>query len=654
MTSQNRTNRKKKRGSKVQGEKQTEVETKQPSKLSLSRVFIYLLIPILVAIVAIVVSKRPIVDEESKNEQPQEEEETWARPDPRIAFFLAQACKVAQCHESLRAVKRTFVASKDIPTGEVLFRIPRSMQLWDLDALRDPFIRTHLFDAKHKVSGNAPGNEAFLAAYLAIEMARSKHDYSSFDPARLAYFDVLPTYKELQGHPFFTSYTEMFKNLGQSTAFNVFFSYRSMIISEYDAFIAASPEFGELVSREAYYTARLNVLSRALPVGPPPPEEAIQSSFLLEEMDDQELLNDELMAYQDLLGFNLMDKEHGSFALIPIADLFNHHPRNNVGYMYQQNPSNMGSFILTAENRRIVKGYEPMVSYGVLSDAHLFARYGFVNSDGSGHTEVSLAYHHDVIMSEQFNHRLNSKTSQWFLKEQERSVSKYLGFDDGYEECIPGPASHPDEAELKRLKFQYLLKISNENKKWNMIVPPRNVQSLPPKTINERTADTFGYVRQFFKKDFSIANLLPTCRLISAINTDYDGKIVTILKEHMENQSFVLERGNDDLEYRSWTCLARWLGTKYLNIEKNETLKMLRQQVKELDTNEFGSQRWSARRVRYGETQALKSSVDLIMQGVKTTWGVDGHESSKYKMRQESCPEENLDYLLGSESDSYF
>jgi hypothetical protein len=233
-------------------------------------------------------------------------------------------------------------------------------------------------------------------------------------------------------------------------------------------------------------------------------------------------------------------------------------------------------------------------------------------------------------------------------------VSKYLGFDDGYEECIPGPASHPDEAELKRLKFQYLLKISNENKKWNMIVPPRNVQSLPPKTINERTADTFGYVRQFFKKDFSIANLLPTCRLISAINTDYDGKIVTILKEHMENQSFVLERGNDDLEYRSWTCLARWLGTKYLNIEKNETLKMLRQQVKELDTNEFGSQRWSARRVRYGETQALKSSVDLIMEGVNTTWGVDGHESSKYKMRQESCPEENLDYLLGSESDSYF
>lgn len=650
MTSQTRANRKKKRGSKVNN-----VEAKRTAKVSLSTAYWCLFIPVFIALVAIILSKKSTPSEVSETEQPQEEEqeETWARPDPRIAFFLAQACKVARCHESLQAVNRTFVATKDIPVGELIFKIPRSMQLWDLDALRDPFVRTQLFEAKHKVSGNAPGNEAFLAAYLAIEMARSKQDYTSFDPVRLAYFDMLPTHQELQGHPFFTSYTEMFKNLGRSTAFNVFFSYRSMIISEYDAFSAASSAFGDIVSREDYYTARLNVLSRALQVGPPPREEAIQSSFLLEKMDDQELLNDELMAYKDLLGFNLMDKAHGSIALIPIADLFNHHPRNTVGWAYTQVQSSTGSFVLTSEHRRILKGYEPMISYGIISDAHLFARYGFVNSDGSGHTEVSLAYHHDVLMSEQFNHRLNSKQSQRFLKEQERPVSKYLGFDDGYENCIPGPASHPDEAQLKRLKFQHLLKISNENRRWNMIVPPRNLQSLPPKTINERSVDTFGYVRQFFQRDFSIVSLLPTCRLISAINTDYGGKIVSMLEDNAQNQSFVLDRGNDDLEYRSWTCLARWLGTKYLNIEKNESLKLLLQQVKDLDTNDFGSQRWNARRVRYGETQALKSSVDLIMEGVKATWGVYGHESSNYRMREDACPEENLDFLFGSEYDSY-
>eukprot|EP00980_Cylindrotheca_fusiformis_P030704 scaffold25278_cov132-Cylindrotheca_fusiformis.AAC.5 len=650
MKSQNRVNRKKKRGSKASTETQCANST---SKFSLPAISSFFLVPLLVVAIAIRFSKSPIEVEKSP-EPLQKEKEKWGRPDPRISFLLAQACKVAQCHPYLQAVNRTLVATENIPPGEILFRIPRSIQLWDLDALRDPFIRSQLFEAKHKLSGNTPGNEAFLAAYLAVEMARSKQNYSNFNPVILAYFNALPTHAELQTHPFFCSYTDMFKQLGRSTAFNVFFSYRSMIISEYDAFLAASSEFGKLVSREAYYTARLNVLSRALRVGPPPPEEAKLSSFLLEEMDNQELLNDELMAYRDLLGIDLMDKAHGSIALIPVADLLNHHPRYSVGYRYQSEHSNEGSFILSTEHRQIERGYEPMISYGVLSDAHLFARYGFVNSDGSGHTDVSLAYHHDVLMTEQFNHRLNSKISQRFLKEQGKPISKYLGFDDGYENCIPGPASHPQEAKLKLLKFQHLLRISNENERWNMLVPPRNVQSLPPKRIYERSADTFGYVRQFLQRDFSIDNLLPTCRLISAINSDYEGRIVAMLKENLKNQSFVLERGNDDLEYRAWTCLARWFGTKYLNIEQNETLKAVLQQVKDLDNGEFGSQRWSASRVRYGETQALKSSVDLIMENVQATWGVYGRESLTYKMREESCPEENLEFLFESEYDSYF
>ena len=37
------------------------------------------------------------------------------------------------------------------------------MQIWDLDALRDPWIKLHLFGASHRSSGNLVGSEAFLA-----------------------------------------------------------------------------------------------------------------------------------------------------------------------------------------------------------------------------------------------------------------------------------------------------------------------------------------------------------------------------------------------------------------------------------------------------------------------------------------------------------
>ena len=36
-------------------------------------------------------------------------------------------------------------------------------------------------------------------------------------------------------------------------------------------------------------------------------------------------------------------------------------------------------------------------SYGFMADAHLYARYGFVNGDGSGPIQLSLAFHHEMM-----------------------------------------------------------------------------------------------------------------------------------------------------------------------------------------------------------------------------------------------------------------
>jgi hypothetical protein len=235
-----------------------------------------LLVAFLVAIVAIVLSGR----KENKKETERESSSSsavpipipkWDPPDPRIAYFLGQACRVAKCHDSLQAVHRSFRAKRRIPEGEKLFEVPRSMQIWDLDALRDPFIREHLFRASHKLSGNHVGAEAFLAAFLALEINRSKRDDRGMDPLRLAYFDTLPSLKELAYHPILTNADEIQHILGRSSSHAVLQAYRNMIVSEWEA-VATSKEFTKLVTRADYFTARLNILTRRVRTGPPGPE----------------------------------------------------------------------------------------------------------------------------------------------------------------------------------------------------------------------------------------------------------------------------------------------------------------------------------------------------------------------------------------------
>ena len=302
-----------------------------------------------------------------------DEEKLWGPPDPRIAKLVSQACEEGgvYCHESLKVVGRTLRATVPIEVGTKLFEIPRSMQIWDLDAYRDPFVRTHLFKASHKISGNRMGTQAFLAAFMALEIKRSQENPYSFDPLRLTYFDSLPTIEEfMEYHPILHDKDEILSVLGpRSMSHSILQGYRNMIKSEYDGFTATSSEFAKTINQAEYIRARLAVITRALNVGVPGPEEVMPAFFVGDEFENEDLFLDELYSYYDLINVNLTEAGgQGCIAMVPIADLFNHHPNNNIDLRYkrmQTDPESQKksgrSFVVSATNRNIEAYSEPMV-----------------------------------------------------------------------------------------------------------------------------------------------------------------------------------------------------------------------------------------------------------------------------------------------------
>jgi hypothetical protein len=191
---------------------------------------------------------------------------------------------------------------------------------------------------------------------------------------------MLPKYEDLMYHPVLWEEDELRDELGpHSAAFAAAKSTRNMVYSEYQA-MALSHEFSVMVDEEDYVAARINVLSRAFKTGPPDPEEVVPASFLSDELGDLDLLKDELQAYQDLLGIDMMDANIGCLAMVPILDLFNHHPTNHLAYKGgTTTKAGDPAFAVEVTRFAVGEGREPMVSYGDIPDSTLFARYGFVN-----------------------------------------------------------------------------------------------------------------------------------------------------------------------------------------------------------------------------------------------------------------------------------
>jgi hypothetical protein len=450
--------------------------------------------------------------------------------DPRIRSFLSLACRTAYCARFVVPTRRTLQAARPIRAGERLVEIPRSVQFWDLDAMRDDFVRDQLFAARHARTNNRLASGAFLAAWLALQQLLLENET---DPVRKSYLETLPSVDELSHHPILWEEDELREALGShSFNFAVAQSYREMVESEYEAFAMASTPFALQVNATIYTAARINVLSRSFSPGP----------LGLEELDAEEM---EL--YKTQLG---VDFSKGCHAMVPILDLLNHHPHPNVAYTYNKEKR---AFVISSKTK-IPSSWELMDSYGKFSDSHLFGKFGFVNGDGSGYTQASVALFHrmlDVNMKSEFSHLPHQGTNVIIEGFQKRDLRRYLQYDDGYTECVQGPDTHPDEFELKKFKLDHLLQISNDASRWVINLPPRSPNSYPVESSAIIITETPPEIDHRHLR-MNVSPLISTCRLMSLINSDYDGKAIDVLRENIGNKDFVVDEGNDALEYRAF------------------------------------------------------------------------------------------------------
>lgn len=233
--------------------------------------------------------------------------------DPRMISFLSAICRQATCARFVIPSKRTLQAARPVRAGESLFEIPRSMQFWDIDALRDGFVRQNLLSARHAVTGNHLSSGAFLAAWIALKLNNNRIEN---EPARQAYLDLLPSEEESLHHPLLWDKGELKESLGgHSLNYAVVTAYRDMVASEYMALVKASDKkFAVVVTESEFRVARMNVLSRSFSPG---------AGAAIDEMDEEEI-----QLYQQ----HGMDFSEGCRAMVPILDMLNHHPNPNVGY----------------------------------------------------------------------------------------------------------------------------------------------------------------------------------------------------------------------------------------------------------------------------------------------------------------------------------
>lgn len=233
--------------------------------------------------------------------------------DPKMVSFLSAICRKVTCARFVIPVKRTLQSARPIRAGESLFEIPRSMQFWDIDALRDGFVQKNLLSARHASTGNPLSSGAFLAAWIALKLNNNEVES---EPARQSYLELLPSKEQSIYHPLLWDKKELKESLGgHSLNYAVATSYRDMIESEYNALAQASGgQFSEIVTETDFRVARINVLSRSFNPGPGVPEE---------EMDEEEI---------DFYKRHGLDFSQGCRAMVPILDMLNHHPNPNVGY----------------------------------------------------------------------------------------------------------------------------------------------------------------------------------------------------------------------------------------------------------------------------------------------------------------------------------
>jgi hypothetical protein len=605
-----------------------------------------------------------------------------AAVDPSIQAFWRAVCQTASCGRMISPTRRTLRAVRPVRPGEAVVEIPRSLQIWELDALRSDPVRTeNLLAARHDLTKNALAGGAYMAAHLVMEQKRlsgsTNHSIDDMgynetglsqdsDQVMASYLQSLPPLEDLkETHPIFMSRAELRTLLGHhSWNFAVVVMYQEMVESEYAALSAASAMFASRISKDEYKTSRVHVLTRSFNPGP---QACLSSQEGLTKEEQEDIETRWGMAKGTLFA-------EGCHAMVPILDMLNHHPQPNVVYKFDIDKL---AFVISAKDKIPVK-WELMDSYGMYTDAHLFAKFGFVNGDGSGFTQASIAVFHrplDVQIKNEFtlvpnaaeDHNVKKKSEGGDDEEedgifslvedsmrskmkipdfQKPELKRYLQYDDGYAECVQKD-KHPYKFELKQLKWYHLSKIANDPKSWTAVLSPRSPLSKPaasselliteqPPQIDPRNLGV------------DVTRLVETCRLLALTTDDYDGKAVQVLKDNMFNDTFVVQGGSPALEYRALMFLGRLASTALLqyNISPKDEYDRVVQLNKE---NAFPAKNWTAAQLRLGEMQSLHAISGIAFSNAKR-WEVEAKKEKEsgtffFKMREKSCPKEYTDVI---------
>ena len=529
-------------------------------------------------------------------------------------------CGNGSVEPTRRTLQAATTKNKPIRRGDVVVEIPRELQIWEIDALKSDLVQKEkLVRARHKMTENSLASGAFLATYLATERKRlvtnenetDRTNGSAIDEMRASYFRSLPSWEELSAyHPILKSRSDLQSMLGHhSWNFAVVVMYQEMVNSEYEALATASPlVFGRQISLKEYQASRIHVLSRSFNPG----------SGACSSEAEKFLSSNALEKLQSDWGIQISEGlfDEGCHAMVPILDTLNSHPHPNVVYDYH---SGKRAFVITAKSG-IHPQWELMNSYGKFSDSHLYAKFGFVNGDGSGYTQVSIALFHrplDVQMSQEYSLvpnkiKYDSRSDDSFSPTekipdfQKVNMKRYLMYDDGYDSCVQKDL-HPEAFKLKWLKWQHLAKITNNPKFWVATLKPRLPKSHPRQSSNLLIREVPPEVNPQ-KLGLDMTNLVDTCRLLALTVDDFEGKAIDLLNENLGNDTFVVPKGSQALEYRSLMFMARLSGMALMQYPVN--IKKEYQNALQLNKeNAFGNSTWTSTQLRLGEMQVRSYTI---------------------------------------------
>lgn len=577
-----------------------------------------------------------------------------------------------------------------IGKDEILLILPRHLLITDLDALKDPFVMGELIGAKHNLlphknkfvldmwpleinlshfrrendyrtqipTENEVDMGAYLAAYLVrrFKLATSgwydsekkafvygllgNETIPQMDPL-LPFFKILPTYEELKKHhPTLWSQSFLDKEFGEfSNVKQQVYAFRDMIIGEYLALCRKSKEFCRNVSPNEFKAFRINVLSRAFVMGP------FSNAISKDEQMDPLIQNLD-MAF---LKQNNIHLDQGVRAMSPILDMWDHHPKANTAWQYKHKDE---AFVVSSINRGLFPGQDVLVSYGKYTDTHLFAKFGFVNGDGSGSNEASLAVYHRNLLSglePQFSYKPKNLKENFLYLGEKSDVIKYIEYeDDGFDSC----ADPDDEVRWPHqvLKFGHMCLTANHRNSWMINVTPRYPHAKSPR--NSYTPFSGKNVGKRFLSFNFTAPVEETAKLIALSIKDYEGKAAVKLYDALteRNQLFHVETDKffaEEVLFRSYAVMSR-LGEDAMEQYKNDILEE-RAFIKKLAETKFQSREWTAANVRLGELETINwllistsTNAEMMIEKYKQQYKADienPDEAKFFFLRPEPCSE---------------